>query len=186
MILVFCIVLGLFLRAASGRPLSRLTGLRLRGEGPLLLLLCVQAALPLVELTGVVARIAFWVWLGTFPLLVGVAWANRRQPGMPVLGAGLALNAVVIALNQGMPVSEQAVLSVGSASVAHNIPAGDFVHVLVSATTRAVWLADVIPVPGPTWMRSIASVGDCLLFVGVVVFLAIASGDDPENLSKNP
>lgn len=178
MILALCIFLGLCLRIASGRSLTQLGELRLTGEGPLLVLLCVQAALPLVKLSGAFAQFAFWAWLGTFPLLVGVAWANRRQPGMVVLGTGLALNAVVIGLNGGMPVSEQAVMSVGSSSVAQNIPVGDFVHVLVSATTRAVWLADVIPVPGPTWLRSIASVGDCLLFVGVVVCLAVASGSD--------
>lgn len=176
MILVLCIVLGLCLRLVLGRSLMQLGELRLSGEGPLMILLCVQAALPAVQLTGALAHAAFWVWLGTFPLLVGVAWANRRQPGMVVLGTGLALNAVVIALNGGMPVSEQAVLAVGSATVAQNIPAGDFVHVVVTATTRAVWLADVIPVPGPTWLRSIASAGDCLLFVGVVVWLAMASG----------
>lgn len=176
MILAGCILLGLCLRVASGHALSDLSILRLRGEGALLALLCVQAALPLVTLTGTVARIAFWGWLATFPLLVGVAWVNRRQPGMAVLGTGLALNAVVIALNLGMPVSELAVRAVGSSSVAHNIPAGDFVHVLVSASTRAVWLADVIPLPGPSWLRSVASAGDCLLFVGVVVLLAAASG----------
>jgi len=184
MILVFCILLGLCLRVASGRSLRELSTLRLRGEGTLLALLCIQATLPLVTLTGTVARVAFWGWLATFPLLVGVAWVNRRQPGMAVLGAGLALNAVVIALNSGMPVSELAVRAVGSSSAVHNIPAGDFVHVLVSAATRAVWLADVIPLPGPSWLRSVASAGDCLLFVGVIVLLAVASDRKTEDASK--
>lgn len=180
MILAACIALGLGLRLASGRSFRQLADLRLRGEGLLLVLLCAQAALPILRLNGAPARVAFWAWLATFPILVGVAWTNRRQPGMVVLAAGLALNALVIALNGGMPVSEQAVAMLGSASVAQNISAGDFVHVAATTATRLVWLSDVIPIPGPPFVRSVASAGDCLLFVGVIACLAAASSAAPK------
>jgi hypothetical protein len=36
-------------------------------------------------------------------------------------------------------------------------------------TTHLIVLADVLPVPGPTLMRAVVSLGDLLLFVGVVV-----------------
>jgi len=175
-----CIILCLGLRIASGRSLGQLANLRLRGEGLLLTLLCLQAVLPALRLTEMLARAAFWGWLSTFPILMGVSWINRRQPGMLILAAGLALNALVISLNGGMPVSEQAVLMLGSASVAQNIAAGDFVHVAVTAATRLVWLSDVIPIPGPAMVRSVASAGDCLLFVGVITCLSAASDSLPE------
>jgi len=139
-----------------------------------LALLLLQATLPLVRLTGVSARVAFWGWLATFPILVGVAWVNRRQPGMLVLAAGLALNALVIAVNGGMPVSEQAVAALGSTSVAQNVSTGDFVHVAAITATRLTWLSDILPIPGPPWVKSVVSAGDCLLFVGVIACLAAA------------
>ncbi len=47
-------------------------------------------------------------------LLLVFAWVNRRQPGMWLLGAGLALNLLVIALNGGfMPISPETLLAIG-------------------------------------------------------------------------
>lgn len=171
MIILACLLLGLLLRVAAGRRLSGLGLVRLRGETALLALLVAQALLPLVRLSGTAARVGFPVWLATFPLLVGVAWVNRRHRGMFVLGLGLALNFLVIALNGGMPVFAEAVTAVSSARGAGAIPAGDFVHILGTAATRLPWLADVIPLPGPSWLRSVPSAGDLLLYVGVMGFL---------------
>jgi hypothetical protein len=48
----------------------------------------------------------------TLPL--AFAWINRRQPGMWLLGAGLALNLLVIILNDGfMPISLETLLAMG-------------------------------------------------------------------------
>lgn len=47
-------------------------------------------------------------------LPLALAWINRRQPGMWLLGAGLALNLLVIALNGGlMPISPETLLAMG-------------------------------------------------------------------------
>jgi hypothetical protein len=170
--IVACIALGFALRVSSGYPLSDLAHLRLRGEPILLGLLVTQAALPAISLSGWAARIAFAAWLATFPLLVGVAWQNRRQAGMAVLAVGLALNFAVIAFNGGMPVFPEAVTAVSRSVSSGAIPAGDFVHVLGLATTRLPWLADVMPIPGPPWLRFVPSAGDLLLYTGVVAFLA--------------
>ena len=171
MIILACLALGLLLRVIAGRRLPDLAHVHLRGETALLVLLVVQALLPLVRLSGTAARLGFLVWLATFPMLLGVAWVNRSQMGMVVLGVGLALNFTVIALNGGMPVFAEAVAGVSSAAGAGAIPAGDFVHVLGTAGTRLPWLADVIPLPGPSWLRSVPSAGDLLLYVGVMGFL---------------
>ena len=173
MILIVCLTVGLVLRVLSGRRMSDLAHARLRGETALLLLLLLQALIPLLRLTGGAAQLAFYAWLATFPLLASVAWLNRSQPGMVVLGAGLLLNFVVIATNGGMPVLPTAIVAAtGAAGGVHTIPLGDFVHLVGSSASRLPWLADVLPIPGPTWLRSVASAGDCLLFVGIAAYLA--------------
>jgi hypothetical protein len=111
-IIVICLLVGLALRAATGRGLRSLSEARLRGEVFLMGLLVAQAVVPMLDLTGTGARIAYYVWLCTFPGMAVVAWLNRRSPGMVVLGVGLALNFVVIAANDGMPVFGEAVAMV--------------------------------------------------------------------------
>jgi hypothetical protein len=175
MIIVFCIALALLLRLATRNPMREMQHMRIVGEYVLLALLVAQLLLPVLRLTGSAAGVAYWAWLATLPLLVGIAWRNRRQPGFVVLALGLLMNFVVIALNEGMPVSPDAVSILSSASVSRAISPGDFVHVVVSATTRFPWLADILPIPGPAWFKAVASPGDCLLFVGIAAYLSSAS-----------
>jgi len=172
MILLLCIVLALGLRVASGGSMGSLGRVRLRGETLLLSLLAVQLAAPALALQGVGARVAFYVWLATFPVMVGVAWRNRRQPGMAMIGVGLALNAMVIAANGGMPVSPEAVASITGAAGIVAPAAGDFVHVVLGPATVAPHLADVIPASGLMGLASVASPGDCLLIAGVIAAIA--------------
>lgn len=172
MILAVCIALGLALRLASGRHLGELAHVGLRGETALLFLLLAQSVLPSLRLGGVAATVAHWAWILTFVFLAAIALANRRQPGMTVLGMGLVLNFVVIVANSGMPVLPAAAQAARGSTVPLSIAAGDFVHVLAGSTTRLLSIADVIPLPGPLWFRSLISAGDALLFVGVAVFLA--------------
>jgi len=179
MIILGCIVLGLALRVVSGRSLRGLGDSKLRGESLLLVLLVSQAALPLVHLTDVAARVAFYVWLATFPCMIAVAWVNRREPGMPMLGIGLLLNLAVIAANGGMPVFEVAAQIARASVQALTIPAGDFVHIAGGATTQLPWLADIIPFSGPAWLRIVVSPGDLMLFAGVVVLVATLGSERP-------
>lgn len=174
MILVLCLVLGLVLRLASGRRLSDLAHIKIRGEVVLLVLLVAQAVPGVLRFSGWAARIAYLVWVATFPCLVLIAWLNRRSPGMALLGLGLLLNLTVVAANGGMPVVTAAVAAVKPGLIAPLIAARDFVHVLATSATRLPWLADIIPVPGPSWITSVASAGDCLLFGGIIGFLALS------------
>ena len=175
MIVLICVTLGLALRLLSGRRVSEIGAVGLRGETALIVLLAAQLALPSILIAGM-ERIAYFAWLGTFPCIVVIAWANRRAPGMAMLGLGLLLNFTVIASNGGMPVFSAAALVAKPGMIALALPAGDFIHVLGTATTRLPWLADVIPIPGPSWLRSVASAGDLLLFAGIAVFLGAANG----------
>lgn len=92
-----------------------------------------------------------------------VAWVvvNRHLPGLVLVAAGLAANALVMAANGAMPVSPDAIAALGIGDV--EVPPGK--HVLLDASTRLPWLADIIPVPP---LRSIISVGDVVLAAGLV------------------
>jgi hypothetical protein len=177
MIIVLCLVLGLVLRADSGRALRGLAEAKLRGETPLLVLLVLQAVVPLAHLTGTAAHVAYFVWLATFVCIIVIAWVNWHEPGMAMLGVGLLLNFGVIIANGGMPVFIEAVQAVKATAASVPIAAGDFVHVLGSAATRLPWLADVVPLPGPSWIRAVVSPGDLLLFAGIVAFVGMARED---------
>ncbi|MEX2503441.1 MAG: DUF5317 domain-containing protein [Egicoccus sp.] len=111
-------------------------------------------------------------WLGpdagTYVLLLVsqlfvVAWVvvNRHLPGLILVAVGLAANALVMAANGAMPVSPDAIAALGIGEV--EVPPGK--HVLLDGSTRLPWLADVIPVPP---LRSIISVGDILLAIGLI------------------
>jgi hypothetical protein len=180
-IILLFIVLGLVVRLAAGHGLGSLRDAKLRGESLLLLLLVAQVALPLLKLAGPAARVAFWAWLGTFVALAAVALLNRAQPGMGVLAIGLLSNFIVVAANGGMPVLPAAAAAARGRAALLAVPVGDFVHVLARSGTRFVWLADVIPLPGPSWLRALVSVGDCLLLVGVATFLGAVAGARTEH-----
>jgi hypothetical protein len=175
-IIVLCLVVGLALRLVTGHSFRGLAATTLRGETFLLFLLVSQAVLPLVQLTGNAARFAYYVWLAIFPCMIAVAWLNRHERGIPLLGAGLLLNLVVVALNGGMPVLSDAVRAAGSSAQVVAIPVGDFVHLIGTAATRLPWLADIIPLPGPAWLHSVASPGDLLLWAGIIAFIGGTEG----------
>lgn len=175
MILLAAVAVGLLLRAMSGRRFADLSSVGLRGEGLLLVMLVLQAIAPALRLAPALSAPTFYVWAATFPAMIFVAWTNRNQPGMTMLALGMAMNMVVIYLNGGMPVAAEAVQAIkGSSLAVVTIPAGDFVHVEASGRTALPWLADVIPVLGPQWIRSVASPGDCLLGAGIAAFIACA------------
>lgn len=99
--------------------------------------------------------------LVTSQLLV-VVWLvlNRQLPGVWLVAAGLALNALVMAANGAMPVDPRAMQALGLGEL--EVPPGK--HTLLTETTRLPWLADVIPVPP---LRSIISLGDLVLAAGL-------------------
>jgi len=170
-ILAACLILGLLLRFLTGNSIPQLAHVHLRGEAGLLALLCLQAAIPLVRTTGTLAQVAYWVWLATFPVLVGIAYVNRAAPGMAMVAVGLSLNLLVVGANGGMPVMPLGAYAAGMRGELRIAP-GDFVHIVGTVATRLPWLADAIPLAGPTWLRLVPSAGDLLLYSGVIAFIA--------------
>ncbi len=115
-------------------------------------------------------RWAVGLLLASYVLLIAFAWVNRRLPAAPLILVGLLMNAVVIAANQGMPVSEAAIRANAGNDV--TLTRGDEPkHHLMTDDDVLTWFADVIPVPPP--IRAIVSIGDVLLYSGVACFVVM-------------
>ena len=175
MILAASLLGGVLLCLAAGGRLASIATVRLRGEWLMAALLLVQVLSPGLQRFGVPASVLYWIWLVTFPVMTMVCAWNWRRPGMLLAAAGLVLNAVVIASNGGMPISDYAAAVAGASAESAAVSPADFVHRTADVTSSILPLADVLPVAGPRLVRSVVSVGDVLLGCGVASFLAGAS-----------
>lgn len=135
---------------------------------------------------GLVVQVGFDIWdpawlseTGDLVVLVvtNIAVAaflllNWSLPGMWLAAAGLLLNALVITLNQGMPVSEEAVELSGLSLSEYGIK-----HEPLGPNTLFPWIGDVIPVPG---LKKVLSVGDLFLAAGIGWLVYRRTVDEPE------
>ncbi len=85
---------------------------------------------------------------------------NWHLPGMWLAALGFVLNVVVIAVNQGMPVSREAAEIAGFT----DLPGWGIKHEPLDESTILPWIADVIPIPG---LKKILSIGDVALAAGI-------------------
>jgi Family of unknown function (DUF5317) len=109
----------------------------------------------------------------SYVVLVIFVALNWRLRGFVLIGAGLLLNAVVIGVNQGMPVSEHAARRSGQGEAISRLASGsDPKHHLADDESVLLPLADVIPVGSP--FNIVVSVGDVVSYVGAAAFLTAA------------
>jgi hypothetical protein len=109
----------------------------------------------------------------SFAALITFGLANVRRPGFALIVIGLALNLTVIAVNRGMPVTRDALVSSGQASTLASLVAdGGNKHHLAGATDELVVLGDWIGVGSP--IRQAISVGDLFVNIGAGWFIVIA------------
>jgi hypothetical protein len=151
-----------------GGRLRRLADLRLRALWLSPLALGLQLTVTTVAPDGSRGLHAA-IHIGTYVLIAIFLWANRRLPGAAIISAGAMMNGLTIALNGGvMPAAASAQRIAGlelgsgfnnSAHLAHPVMA---------------WLGDVIPVPGP--LPNVLSIGDVLIFAGMLVLLHCTCG----------
>jgi len=131
---------------------------------------------PYVALAGLALQVApvpgptlpLVLLLVSFALLVAFAAGNVRAGvvGFPLILIGILLNFAVIAVNQGMPVSREALVASGQAeTLALLARDGGVKHHLAGPDDRLVFLGDVIVIR-PVSM--VASVGDLIAYAGVL------------------
>jgi hypothetical protein len=175
---VAALVLGLL----RGGTLAALTRTRVRGGRLLVASLVAQiGAAVLASPDGP----AYAVGLALGGVLAAAFVAlNLRVPGTALMGGGLLLNAVVVALNGAMPVSLEAAHTAGVTLSAPAL-AADPRHEPVTPGTRAGWLGDVVPVPSPL-RREVVSPGDVAVALGLGWYVLAAMRRDVSGESDSP
>jgi Family of unknown function (DUF5317) len=171
-LLVFLVV------AAAGLAVGRARGGVLRGvlEADVkarrlgLACLALQALVVALPLRMIGLPLGFGVLLLLLALatLLGVARANGRLPGVPLLALGLLLNLIVVVANMGMPVPA-ATLERAGISVEQPPPARpDAKHVMERAGTRLGLLGDRLAVRP---LRAVTGYGTVIELAGLFLLL---------------
>ena len=163
MILIVLAALCALTVPLTGGRLGRLAELRLRWLWLAPLALGIQVLIVTIAPGGnatlhAAAHITTYVLIGVF------LWANRAVAGTRIIALGALANTLAIVVNRGvMPASLTAQRLAGLTEGAgfHNSAALAHPHLL--------WLGDIIPVPGP--LPNVLSVGDCIIFAGMLVLL---------------
>lgn len=170
MILFEVIAIALIVSLLTGGSIECLKRQTLRGETLLAVLLPLQMLWPLIS-SALKMRcgLSVAVWLSMMVILVVVLFFNA--PGRWVLvlaGVGILMNVLVIGANGAMPVSLPGVSELGvprSEAIAalHN----ECLHEAMDESTALTMFADRVVVPGPVWHRSLVSIGDVFLALGL-------------------
>ena len=114
--------------------------------------------------------------VGSFLLLLVFVVANIRSPGFPLIAIGLVLNATVITVNSGMPVTAAALRAASDGRMADAVvklrTEGGAKHHLAGPGDELLPLADSLGIGAP--IRGVFSVGDVLWIAGAA--WAVAGG----------
>jgi hypothetical protein len=130
------------------------------------LALTIQIVLEFVDISeDRIDDLGFALLMASYALLLAFCFVNIRVPAMGVVAFGIALNAAVIGLNQGMPTRDREVTALSGHTVERPIdrtvmlrPEGD--------DDLLPFLADKVVIPGP--IDAVISVGDIVITVGIV------------------
>jgi hypothetical protein len=111
------------------------------------------------------------------------AWfvvANRRVPGMVLIGLGGALNAVAIFANGGVMPAAPGALRTAGMPLSHD----GFVNSAAAHGAHLRFLGDVFAVPASWPASNVFSIGDICLAVGLAVGLHIVCRQSPTSSRK--
>jgi len=124
----------------------------------------------------------YLVLAASFVLLIFVAAANWKLPGFLLVLVGLWMNFLVIAVNQGMPVTREAIVASGQADTLADLhDSGGSKHHLATADDTLVFLGDRIALPAP--VKQAVSIGDIVAYTGAMWFVVAGmrrSDEEPE------
>jgi hypothetical protein len=164
----FAIIVGCLIGLVRGGSFRRLEAVRLARVPLVFLAFGLQIAAAATEFTaGGRVGLAF-----TLAAYLGVAWfayANRRQVGMVLLALGSLSNFVAIAVNGGMPVSDDALHRAGLHDPYRNAAGATIraAHHVLTDRDRLRFLTDIIPLRYGT----VVSFGDMLIWAGIILLL---------------
>jgi len=155
----------------AGGRLAAVADLRFRGVGLLAVALAVQVLI-LAVLDDADPTLLGTVYIGTFLAAGAFIVANRRVPGVPLLGLGGALNATAIIANGGVMPARAGALEAAGRPVAEE----RFRNSAAVADPHLPWLGDTFAIPSGVPLANVFSVGDVVLVLGVLFLLHVACG----------
>jgi hypothetical protein len=146
--------------------LRQLLRLRIQAVWLVVLALAIQIVLEFVDLPkDRIDDLGFGLLMASYALLLAFCFVNLRIPAMWIVTLGVALNALVIGLNQGMPTRDREVTTASGRTIDKPIersvkhrPEGD--------DDLLPFLGDKIVIPEP--IDEVISVGDIVLAFGIV------------------
>ena len=173
------LLLGIVVGFAMGGSLRRLGDVHFRWWGLAFLGLALQVA-PVPSRPGNGDHlVAVGLLVASYVVLLVFVMANIRRPGFAIIAAGFALNALVIAVNGGMPVNGPALRTAAGPSYHQTLVRltvhGGAKHHLEQPGDELVGLSDVLPVGAP--VDQVLSVGDILWLAGAAWVVARAMTD---------
>jgi hypothetical protein len=165
----------------AGGRLTRLaqSGVRLTGLAAVGLVF--QFA-PVDGLGAALPRVLLWL---SFALLVVFSAVNLRRAGFPLFLLGVLLNLTVIALNDGMAISADALVASGDRGQIAQLQdgIGGAKYHLADSDDRLLPLTDVIVLPPP--VGEVVSIGDLFVDAGLAWFLFSAMGPGTRRRSRS-
>ena len=162
---VATIALAIIVIVATKGSFERLGRLRFRVMWLLFVGLAIQIVLEVVEFPkDRIEDVGFAILLCSYVAILGFCFVNRSVRGMTLIAIGVALNVLVIALNQGMPTKDDV-----------RERDGRQVHVPIEQTVKhrpeadddlLGFLGDVIT--APRFPNQQFSIGDIVMGLGIV------------------
>ena len=160
----------------GGNP-AHLATIKLRHTGLIMAALAVQVVITTIT-THAPHNLLVALHLATYAAAGLALWANRRLPGIIIIGIGAALNGVVIALNGGtLPASAHALTESG-----HPVRTTGFTNSGVVHHPILPWLGDIVATPSWLPFRNVLSIGDMIILIGAVILVHAASHSKPWRL----
>jgi len=116
------------------------------------------------ELPGLPGGVRGGLLVACYPIAGLFVLANRRLPGMVLVGLGATLNALAMSVNGGvMPASLAAQAAAGIRT-----EGGEFANSAVVPHPRLAFLGDLFSIPASWPLSNVVSIGDVLVVVGAV------------------
>jgi len=172
------IILSILIASIRGGKISRFADAEFKRIGWIILSFAIRFGLSWAAGKMEIPRAAAAViHLSAYVMVIAAVFANLRLKGMWLIGAGTALNMLVIAANGGrMPIGMDGLRRAGLDVLPSFQPVASgasYTHELVDASTRVAFLGDVLCIPRPLWPPTVFSVGDILVMIGA--FLLVQS-----------
>jgi hypothetical protein len=146
---------------------SQLFRLPIQSIWMVLVALAIQILLAFVDIpANRLDDLGFGLVMASYAFLLAFCFVNLRIPMMWIIGVGIALNALVIGLNQGMPTRDNEVTTRSGRTIEEPIER-TAKHRPESGDDLLPFLGDRLQVPAP--IDEVISIGDVVIGFGIIL-----------------